>query len=165
MKVTPQTQQQAHDILKPFLENPGQYPDYEKAFQDETKERNNDKEREIKSDIWALPETKRTYYAVSSENEDPYLLIGINPSLGISSLGRVAKIGKRMGTCCFKYFFTNLLLPELKKRYPNRNCVTATAGTDKGKDFFNKLKSDPPSGVREITIKPNSNAFSIIISY
>lgn len=150
MKVTPLTQQDAHYLLKPYLMNTSLWSDFTKAFSVEAE--NKDKN----SVLWTLPETERTYYTVSLEHdESPYLLIGINSSLNISSLGMVAKVGIKMGTCCFKYFFTTHLFPKLKGQYPDRNCVYATAGTEKGKHFFEKLKMDPPSGVREITIEQN----------
>ena len=130
-----------------------------KAFQDEAKR------RDQKQELWTLPASQRTYYSVSLDLDDnPYLLIGIGSSLNISSLGKIATVGKRMGTCCFKYFFANVLLPELRKRYPERDRVSAIASTVKGKCFFERLKCDLPEDVKDIRIdKTLGDAYQVQI--
>lgn len=166
MNISNLTQQITHSLLKPFLENRGEFPDWEKAFQDEARRRDGGK------DIWALPEPDRQYYLVSIEQgADPYLLIGINPQLNISSLGKIGTAAQKMGASCFKYFFTIHLLPELRRKYPGRDILSAVASTLKGTEFFRRLQCDPPNGVKEVRIERmpsldtnNINHISILLT-
>ena len=148
-------QQKAHELLKPLLTNCREDSDLEKAFPDEVALR-----RKGES-LWTLPKEQRTYYAVYlDEVGSPYLLIGINSWLNISSIGRVSADKKRMGVCCFKYFFAEFLVPQLKKSGEQRNSCTAVVSTDAGKRFFTRLQSDPPLHATDIRIEPLSSMAS-----
>ena len=150
MKYKILTQQEAHNILSPWLENSGIYPKFEKAFQDEVTRRKNN---EV---LWALENTERTYYTISlDQSENPYLLVGINfKDFNLSSVARIAQAEERMGVCCFKFFFTRYLWNELRSRHqhPRPRILSALASTPGGKVFFERLDNDRPEGIESVKI-------------
>lgn len=144
MEVNVLSQEKADDLLKSLQGK----PNFEKTFLAEM-------DRKVAGQsLWALPAedsnpaNARTYYLVTSDNIAPYLLVGVNGYLNISSLFLVSENRiKCMAAQCFKY----LLKKELLPRCTGRACIYATAGTEEGVRFFQKLAYDLPDGVMRIS--------------
>ena len=147
MRVEVLLQEKADELLKSVRGNPSSFPNFEKTFQDEMKRIRAGEE------LWALPLRERTYYAVYLEQEfDPYLLVGVNPNLNISSLFRTSLISKRMaGQRCFGYFLQQEILPVC--RGSGRTSISATVSTAAGLQFFQRLEQARPCGIRKIDLE------------
>lgn len=146
MKYKRLSQIEAHDLLNSLRGR----PKFEKAFQAEIDR------RDSRQPLWALPKddpnpsNSRSYYVVSLDTGEPYLLVAINGHLNVSSIFRISTNQiKCMAVRCFKYLFEKELIPSCKNS--NRLCIYAHATTEDGAAFFTKLKRDLPYGVKTIT--------------
>lgn len=142
MKIKELSQVDAGDLLKTLQDR----PNFEKAFQVEIDRK---KAGEL---TWALPQDDpdpakaRTYYVVNWDDNEPYLFVGINGYLNVSSVFRVASTSiKSAAVQCFKHLLREKVLPVCRSR--GRDSISAYPSTDDGRKFFAEFQLSLPDGV------------------
>ncbi len=142
MKIQHLLQEDADGILKSVLARPRDFPNFRKTFPDEVSG----------IEVRALPPEKREYYTISLlQPEVPYLLIGINRHLNISSVFRIYPERLGRGMDCLKHFLNEVLILSCHER--KQPFIYSTASTQDGFSLFTKLQQSAPSTVEEILIE------------
>lgn len=126
--------------------------DFDEVFSEENKIRiESGKNFEV---LWALPQTDRKYFLVSSMNS--VYIFGVNQTLAeaiyISSFGRVSPQGGK-ALICLRAFIQEILHREGNKEY------IITRLTSYGYKVFKKLKEELPKQIKEDIIFQPSNQY------
>jgi hypothetical protein len=137
------SQTQADELTKglpaEFLSNLNQ------SFQDENRRREN----QGQTAVWALPPDSRTYYLIRVDS-NPYLLVGINKDVNISTFLKVTLNLKGFGAACLGKLIEDELIAQCRQQ--GKPVIATYIVTVEGYNCLKKLEDNLPRGIKEIRI-------------
>lgn len=102
---------------------------------------------------WALPQGVRRYY-LAAYNEVPYLLVGVNTRVNISSIAKVTRNLYGKGSECLKKLLEVELIPRCTSGVINVRYNIA--GDIRVYRLFDKMRDPLPQGVEKIYMDDSS---------
>jgi hypothetical protein len=114
------------------------------VFQSENERR----ESQGRAGKWALPPEDWTYYLVRVDAM-PYLLVGVNTRVSISTFLKITTQLPGFCQACLKQLIEQELVPECKKKNKPAITITMYGDSEEGYACFCQLQKNLPASIRE----------------
>lgn len=111
-----------------------------------------------KEKMRALPLNERTYYLILLKG-NPYLFVGINSFINISSFARVVLEPKGKAAVCLNQLITEKLVPICNCLTPRKNVISSRLKRG-GYKVFQYLQKNLPKGIEKIIIQESGSYWS-----